>query len=47
MVRTALKNCVIRLFDMRGSEVLTKTLDSHITEINTRKLTPGTYAYVI
>ncbi len=47
MVRTALKNCIIRLFDMNGAEILLQPLDSHITEINTRQLTPGTYVYVI
>ncbi len=47
MVRTALKNCVIRLYDMKGIVVLTQPLDRHITEINTRQLTPGTYVYVI
>jgi len=47
MVRTALKNCVIRLFDMKATEVLTEPLTSHISEINTRQLPPGAYAYVI
>ena len=47
MVRTALKNCVLRLYDMKGLEILKQTLDRHITEINTRQLKPGTYVYVI
>ena len=47
IVRTALKNCVIRLYDMKGTEVLEQPLDKHITEINTRQLKPGMYVYVI
>ncbi|MCF6170520.1 MAG: T9SS type A sorting domain-containing protein [Bacteroidales bacterium] len=47
MVRTALKNCIIRLFDMKGTEVMAKLIDKHITEINTRNLKPGTYIFVI
>jgi len=47
MVRTALKNCIIRLFDMKGIEVLRKPLTSHITEFNTSLLTSGTYVYVV
>ena len=47
VIRTALKNCVIHLFDMKGLEVLNKPLTRHITEINTQLLTSGTYVYVV
>ncbi len=47
IVRTALKNCIIRLFDMKGKEEFRKPLDNIITEINTGMLKPGSYIYSI
>jgi hypothetical protein len=46
-VRTALKDCVLNLFDIKGTKVLSTQLDKHITEINTTMLSQGTYIYVI
>jgi len=46
-VRTALKNCIIRLYDMSATEVLTAPIDRHITEINTWRLKSGAYVYII
>ncbi len=46
-IRTVLKNCIFRLYDMNATEVLTAPIDRHITEINTGRLKSGTYVYVI
>ncbi len=46
-VRTALKNCIIRLYDMNATEVLTAPINRHVTEINTWRLKSGAYVYII
>lgn len=47
MVRTAMNDCRIHLFNMKGKVVLVEPIDKHITEIDVRKLKSGTYIFLI
>ena len=46
-IRTALKDCTIQLFDLRGRMVTEQSINNLITTINTSILNPGTYVYVL
>ncbi|MDP2424235.1 MAG: T9SS type A sorting domain-containing protein [Bacteroidales bacterium] len=46
-VRTALKGCVIIIYNLSGKQVIKQALTNHINEINTNSLKSGTYIYVL
>lgn len=46
-VRTALKDCIIHLFDMNGKLVLTAQLSEHINTLDVSGLPAGNYSYQV
>jgi len=47
IIRTALKNCILNIYNTSGIKLLTAPINNHINQIMTDWLPVGTYVYII